>query len=53
MGENGDWYVSVAPEHERDAGRAVRICTSGGAAKYRPSLPVVVHLLWQALGEHQ
>lgn len=35
---NGDWYVATAPEGTGTMGRAVRICTSGGAARAVPGL---------------
>ena len=38
LGGNGDWYVAVVPEGEKTAGRAVRICTSGGASRAVPGL---------------
>lgn len=38
LGRNGDWYVAVAPEGKGTIGRAVRICTSGGASSDCPGL---------------
>jgi hypothetical protein len=38
FGGNGDWYVSVVPEGEGAMGRAVRLCTSGGASSAAPGL---------------
>lgn len=53
QGENGDWYVSVAPEHEKDMNKAVRICTNGGAQQHCPALVEAVYDMWIALGEFE
>jgi hypothetical protein len=42
IGGNGDWYVSVVPEGQGAMGKAVRICTSGGAASRCPGLPAAI-----------
>ncbi len=48
--ENGDWYVGVWPKGHR-TGPAVRICTSGGAARACPELPVAISRAYRALGK--
>lgn len=40
--DNGDWYVSVVPEGQGCMGKAVRICTSGGASREAPGLPIAI-----------
>lgn len=50
LGENGDYYVAIAPVGEKTAGRAVRICTSGGAARECPPLVAAVAAIHRALG---
>lgn len=49
--ENGDWYVGVWPKGNR-TGPAVRICTSGGAARACPDLPVAISRAYRAM-EHK
>lgn len=49
VGGNGDWYVAVVPEGEGTIGRAVRICTSGGASSAAPGLGVAIARAFQAL----
>jgi len=38
IGGNGDWYIAVVPKGQGAIGRAVRICTSGGASSAVPWL---------------
>ena len=47
---NGDYYISIAPEGQATAGKAVRICTSGGASSRNPKLVRAVSDMFQALG---
>ncbi|MBI4132656.1 MAG: hypothetical protein HY473_00955 [Candidatus Sungbacteria bacterium] len=49
LGGNGDWYVAVVPEGEGTIGRAVRICTSGGASAAAPGLGVAIANAFRAL----
>jgi len=49
MGGNGDWYVAVVPEGEGIVGRAVRICTSGGASTNVPGLAPAIASAYRAL----
>src|SRR3989344_1085908 len=49
VGGNGDWYVAVVPEGEGTIGRAVRICTSGGASSKVPGLTVAIANAFRAL----
>jgi hypothetical protein len=51
FGGNGDWYVAVVPEGQGTIGRAVRICTSGGASKAAPGLGIAIARAFQALAE--
>ena len=51
MGGNGDWYVAVVPEGTGTMGRAVRICTSGGAQSARPGMPLAIKRLWDTMKE--
>jgi len=46
---NGDWYVSVVPEGEGTFGRAVRLCTSGGASTAAPGLAPAIADAFRAL----
>lgn len=48
-GGNGDWYVSVVPEGEGCMGKGVRLCTSGGASKRCPGLPIAISKAFQAI----
>ena len=48
-GDNGDWYVAVAPEGEGIIGRGVRICTSGGASTRVPGLGPAIADAFRAL----
>lgn len=48
-GGNGDWYVAVVPEGEGTIGRAVRICTSGGASSAAPGLGVAIAHAFRAI----
>lgn len=53
FGNNGDWYVSIAPEGRR-AIRGVRLSTSGGASFNRPGMTAAVAALYRAMrGEHE
>ncbi|MBU1177343.1 MAG: hypothetical protein ABIG88_03815 [Patescibacteria group bacterium] len=49
QGGNGDWYVAVVPEGEGTAGRAVRICTSGGASTSVPGLAPAIANAFRSL----
>ena len=49
LGGNGDWYIAVVSEGEGTIGRAVRICTSGGASTRVPGLPVAIGSAFTAL----
>lgn len=49
QGGNGDWYVSVVPEGTGTLGKAVRICTSGGAASAAPGLGVAIADAYRAI----
>lgn len=49
FGGNGDWYVSVVPEGEVTFGRAVRLCTSGGASTAVPGLTPAIADAFRAL----
>ena len=49
FGGNGDWYVSVVPEGTGSMGKAVRICTSGGAASACPGLPSAIADAFRAI----
>lgn len=48
-GGNGDLYVAVVPEGEGTIGRAVRICTSGGASSAVPGLGVATARAFRAI----
>lgn len=48
-GDNGDWYVAVAPEGEGTIRRGVRICTSGGASSAVPGLTRAISDAFRAL----
>jgi len=50
-GDNGDWYVAVVPEGTGTMGKAVRICTSGGAASSCPGLPVAIARAFRAISK--
>jgi hypothetical protein len=50
-GNNGDWYIATAPEKEMGIGRAVRICTSGGASSSVPGLPTLIAQMFRLLKE--
>lgn len=53
FGNNGDWYVSIAPEGRR-AIRGVRLSTSGGASFNRPGMTAAVAALYRAMrGENE
>jgi len=49
QGGNGDWYVSVVSEGEGTIGRAVRICTSGGASSRCPGLTKAIADAYRAM----
>lgn len=49
FGGNGDWYVAVVPEGTAPVGKAVRICTSGGASSRVPGLGVSIANAFRAL----
>lgn len=49
FGDNGDWYVSVAPEGEGTLGRGVRLCTSGGASLRCPGLTIAISDAYRAI----
>ncbi len=50
MGGNGDWYVAVVSKgSETCIGRAVRLCTSGGASSAAPGLTTAVAQAYYAL----
>jgi hypothetical protein len=48
-GGNGDWYVATAPRGQGSMGRAVRICTSGGASSAVPGLGLAIARAFRAL----
>jgi hypothetical protein len=48
-GGNGDLYVATVPEGEGTVGRAVRICTSGGASTAVPGLGIALNQAFEAL----
>lgn len=48
-GGNGDWYVAVVPEGQGTIGRAVRLCTSGGASAACPGLCCAVADAYRAI----
>jgi hypothetical protein len=50
-GRNGDWYVSVADNADHHPTRAVRICTSGGAAAACPGLGMAISMAYAAMRE--
>lgn len=50
-GGNGDWYIAVVPEGEGTIGRAVRICTSGGASSSVPELAPAIARAFHAIDE--
>ena len=49
QGGNGDWYVAVVPEGTGTIGRAVRLCTSGGASTHAPGLPSAIADAYRAM----
>ncbi len=49
QGGNGDWYVAVVPQGQGTMGQAVRICTSGGAARAAPGLPTAIADAYRAI----
>lgn len=49
IGGNGDWYVAVAPEGTKPIGKAIRICTSGGASSAVPGLGVAIAQAFRAI----
>lgn len=49
FGGNGDWYVAVVSEGQGTVGKAVRICTSGGAAAAAPGLGRAIATAFRAL----
>jgi hypothetical protein len=51
FGGNGDWYVAVVPEGQGTIGRAVRICTSGGASSAVPGLAPAIANAFRALAD--
>ncbi len=51
LGGNGDWYVAVVPEGQGIVGRAVRICTSGGASRAVPGLGPAIADAFRALAD--
>ena len=53
FGGNGDWYLAVVPEGEGAMGRAVRICTSGGASSAAPGLPNAIADAFRAIKNGQ
>ncbi len=53
IGGNGDWYAAVVPKGEGTLGRAVRICTSGGASTKAPGLPVAIADAFRAIEKSQ
>lgn len=48
-GGNGDWYVAVVPEGTGTIGKAVRICTSGGASVACPGLAPAIANAFRAI----
>lgn len=53
QGGNGDWYVSVVPEGTGTVGKAVRICTSGGASTQVPGLTLAILRAYEAISGAQ
>jgi len=53
QGGNGDWYVAVVPEGEGTIGRAVRLCTSGGASSRCPGLTGAIANAFRAIAQSQ
>jgi len=49
LGGNGDWYIATVPEGEGCVGRAVRLCTSGGASTKAPGLTVAISNAFSAI----
>lgn len=49
FGGNGDWYLAVVPEGQGTIGRAVRICTSGGASSAVPGLAPAIANAFRAI----
>lgn len=49
LGGNGDYYVGVVPQGQGCIGRAVRVCTSGGASSRVPGLGQGIAAAFRAL----
>lgn len=52
QGNNGDWYVQVAPKHGRTT-EGVRLCTSGGASSHCPGLTTAIADAYHAMAAAQ
>lgn len=53
QGGNGDWYVSVVPQGQGNIGKAVRLCTSGGASSRCPGLTGAIAAAYKAIQKSQ
>lgn len=51
QGGNGDWYVATAPKGQGALGKAVRICTSGGASTRCPGLAPAIANAFRAIAK--
>ena len=51
QGDNGDWYIGVAPEGKFVVGRCVRLCTSGGASSRCPGLTTAISQAYKAIAK--